>query len=197
MARTSRMSPMSTCPTRPCGWGRFVAALQRIDTAGGPSPRFRAEPVSALDHQFARRDPRPWPRTRMVDRDLATAAWETAMATPAREGPPRWVHADLSPLNLLARHGRLTAVIDFGGLGVGDPAIDMLPAWAWLSATDPRPVPRAEVKPDDATWSPPASGWGLALGLGAVNYYRVTNPVLAGNNGRAIAQIIADYQRTA
>jgi aminoglycoside phosphotransferase (APT) family kinase protein len=98
-------------------------------------------------------------------------------------------------LNLLARHGRLTAVIDFGGLGVGDPAIDMLPAWVWLTPQT-RDLFRAEVKPDDATWSR-GRGWGLALGLGAVNYYRVTNPVLAANNGRAIAQVIADYQRTA
>ena len=174
--------------------GRFVAALQRIDTAGGPPPSFRAEPVSALDDRV-RAEIRGLAADGMVDPDLATAAWETAMATPAWEGPPRWVHADLSPLNLLARHGRLTAVIDFGGLGVGDPAIDMLPAWAWLTPQT-RDLFRAEVKPDDATWSR-GRGWGLALGLGAVNYYRVTNPVLAANNGRAIAQVIADYQRTA
>jgi aminoglycoside phosphotransferase (APT) family kinase protein len=42
---------------------------------------------------------------------------------------PGLVHADLSPLNLLIRHRRLTAVIDLGGLGLGDPAIDRLPAW--------------------------------------------------------------------
>ena len=174
--------------------GRFVAALQRIDTAGGPPPSFRAEPVSTLDDRV-RAEIGGLAADGMVDPDLATAAWETAMATPAWEGPPRWVHADLSPLNLLARDGRLTAVIDFGGLGVGDPAIDMLPAWAWLTPQT-RDLFRAEVKPDDATWSR-GRGWGLALGLGAVNYYLVTNPVLAANNGRAVAQVIADYQRTA
>jgi len=174
--------------------GRFVAALQRIDTAGGSPPSFRAEPVSALDDRV-RAEIRGLAADGMVDPDLATAAWETAMATPAWEGPPCWVHADLSPFNLLACHGRLTAVIDFGGLGVGDPAIDMLPAWAWLTPQT-RDLFRAEVKPDDATWSR-GRGWSLALGLGAVNYYRVTNPVLAANNGRAIAQVIADYQRTA
>ena len=150
--------------------------------------------MSALDDRV-RAEIRVLAADGMVDPDLATAAWETAMATPAWEGPPRWVHADLSPLNLLARHGRLTAVIDFGGLGIGDPAIDMLPAWAWLTPQT-RDLFRAEVKPDDATWSR-GRGWGLALGLGAVNHYRVTNPVLAANNGRAIAQVIADYQRTA
>ena len=55
----------------------------------------------------------------------------------------------------------------------------MLPAWAWLTPQT-RDLFRAEVKPDDATWSR-GRGWGLALGLGAVNYYRVTNPVLAAD----------------
>jgi aminoglycoside phosphotransferase (APT) family kinase protein len=173
--------------------GTFVAALQRIDTAGGPPPTFRAKPVSALDDQV-RAEIRDLPEDGMVDPELATAAWETAMAAPAWAGPPRWVHADLSPLNLLARHGRLTAVIDFGGLGVGDPAIDMLPAWTWLTPQT-RDLFRAEVKPDDATWAR-GRGWGLALGLSAVHFYRVTNPVLAASSGRAIAQVIADYQRT-
>lgn len=63
-----------------------------------------------------------------MDPELATAAWQAALAAPAWARAPVWVHADLHPVNLLARHGQLTAVIDFGGLGAGDPAIDMLPA---------------------------------------------------------------------
>jgi len=174
--------------------GRFVAALQRIDTAGAPPPTFRAEPVSTLDDRV-RTQIRDLAADGTVDPGLATAAWETAIAAPAWEGPPRWVHADLSPLNLLARHGRLSAVIDFGGLGVGDPAIDLLPAWAWLTPHT-RDLFRAEIRPDDATWAR-GRGWGLALGLGAVHRYRVANPVLAASNGHAIAQVLADHQRTA
>jgi aminoglycoside phosphotransferase (APT) family kinase protein len=173
--------------------GRFVAALQRIEAAGGPPPPFRGDPVSTLDNRV-RGEIRDLGADATVDPDLATAAWETALAAPAWEGPPRWVHADLSPLNLLARHGRLTAVIDFGGLGVGDPAIDMLPAWGWLTPRT-RDLFRAEVKADDATWAR-GRGWGLGLGLGAVHRYRVTNPVLANIGKRAIAQVVADYQRS-
>jgi aminoglycoside phosphotransferase (APT) family kinase protein len=173
--------------------GKFVAALQRIDAAGGPPPLFRGGPVGALDDRV-RIQIRDLGADGTVDPGLATAAWETALAAPAWQGPPRWVHADLSPMNLLARHGTLTAVIDFGGLGIADPAIDMLPAWAWLTPQT-RDLFRAQVEADDATWAR-GRGWGLSLALGAVHYYRATNPVMAANGERAISQIIADYQRT-
>src|SRR6266511_2156315 len=89
----------------------------------------------------------------------------------------------------------LGAVIDFGGLGVGDPACDMLPAWTLLTAQT-RDLFRAEAKVDDATWAR-GRGWGLYFGLGAVHVYRVTNPVLAAIGQHAMTQAIADYQRTA
>lgn len=173
--------------------GLFVAALERIDTAGGP-PSFRGGPVSMLDDRV-RGEIRDLGADGTLDPDLATAAWETALAAPAWDGDLVWVHADLSPLNLLARHRRLTAVIDFGGLGLGDPAIDMLPAWEWLTART-RGLFRAETGADDATWAR-GRGWGLGLGLGAAHFYRDSNPALAAIGRHAIAQAIADYQRTA
>jgi aminoglycoside phosphotransferase (APT) family kinase protein len=169
--------------------GRFVAALQRIDATGGP-PSFRGGPVSDLDERV-RGEIRALGADGTVDADLATAVWETAATAPTWDGPPVWVHADLYPVNLLARHGRLTAVIDFGGLGVGDPAIDMLPAWVLLTART-RELFRAEVGVDEATWLR-GRGWGLGLGLGAVHFYRATNPVLAAIGCHAIAEAIADF----
>jgi aminoglycoside phosphotransferase (APT) family kinase protein len=170
--------------------GRFVAALQRVDTTAAP-PSFRGGPVSLLDDRV-RREIRDLSAIGMVDPDLALGAWETAMSAPVWEGPPVWAHADLHPVNLLARHGRLTAVVDFGGLGVGDPAIDMLPAWAWLTA-EARDLFRREVKPDAGTWAR-GRGWGLGLGVGAVHHYRNTNPVLAAIGQRAIREVISDYR---
>ena len=172
--------------------GRFVAALERIDTTGGP-PSFRGGPVSMLDDRV-RGEIRALGADGTLDPGLATAAWETALAAPEWDGDPVWVHADLSPLNLLVRHRRLTAIIDFGGLGLGDPAIDMLPAWEWLTAPT-RGLFRAETRADDATWAR-GRGWGLGLGLGAANFYRHSNPAVAAIGRHAISEAITDYQGT-
>jgi hypothetical protein len=79
------------------------------------------------------------------------------------------------------------AAIDFGGLGVGDPACDMLPAWTLLTAQT-RELFRAEVKVDDATWAR-GRGWGFYLGLGAVHLYRVTNPDPGGSEAITRARL--------
>lgn len=173
--------------------GQFLTALRRIDSTGRP-PSFRGGPVTTLDDDV-RAAIRDLGADGTVDAELATAAWQPAVTAPAWDGPPVWLHADLYPSNLLARHGRLTAVIDFGELGVGDPACDMLPAWALLT-TETRDVFRAEANVDDATWVR-GRGWALALGLGAVRVYRATNPVLATSGQHAIAEAIADYQGNA
>ncbi len=173
--------------------GRFVAALRRFDATGGP-PSFRGGPISTRDDDV-RTAIRDLGADGTVDADAATAAWETALTAPTWDGASVWIHADLHPGNLLARQGRLAAVIDFGGLGVGDPACDMLPAWTLLTAQT-RDLFRAEAKVDDATWAR-GRGWGLYFGLGAVHVYRVTNPVLAAIGQHAMTQAIADYQRTA
>jgi aminoglycoside phosphotransferase (APT) family kinase protein len=63
-----------------------------------------------------------------------TAAWEAALEAPQWPGPPVWIHGDLDARNLLVQEGRLSAVIDFGCLGIGDPAWDVMVAWKVLSA---------------------------------------------------------------
>ena len=62
-----------------------------------------------------------------------------------------WLHADLMPGNLLVSGGRLTAVIDFGCLGTGDPACDLFPAWNLLPP-GARDVFRAALDVDDNAW---------------------------------------------
>jgi aminoglycoside phosphotransferase (APT) family kinase protein len=69
-----------------------------------------------------------------LDPDAVTAVWEAALQEPAWHGPPVWTHGDLLPGNLLVHEGRISAVIDFGCLGVGDPACDLIVAWTLLSA---------------------------------------------------------------
>ncbi len=91
----------------------------------------------------------------------------------------------------MLRHGRLTAVIDVGGLGAGDPAADLVPAWNWLTAPD-RAAFRAEAGADDATWAR-GRGWAPALGLGAAEVYRVTNPVVAAIGRHAIVETTREF----
>jgi aminoglycoside phosphotransferase (APT) family kinase protein len=175
---------------------QFVAALQQIDPLGGPPPgkhnSFRGVPL-------ARRDPATRDAIRALrgtlDANAVTAAWEAALQAPAWQGPAVWLHGDLLASNLLAQHGRLSAVIDFGCLGVGDPACDTMVAWTYLSA-ETRKVFRAALPVDDATWAR-GRGWALSFGLIALPYYQSTNPVLSGIARYAIDEALADHDRAA
>ena len=59
-------------------------------------------------------------------------AWSAALAAPVYSGPPRWLHGDLHPANILVSHGRVSGVIDFGDITAGDPATDLAVAWMLL-----------------------------------------------------------------
>ncbi len=170
---------------------QFISALQGIDATGGPPPEahnsFRGEPLARRDAE-----------TRgaiaalhsTLDSEAVTAAWEAAFQAPEWQGLAVWLHGDLLATNLLAQHGRLSAVIDFGCLGVGDPACDLMVAWTYLSA-DTRNVFRVALQVDDAAWAR-GRGWALSFGLIALPYYQDTNPVLAGIARRAIDEALAD-----
>ncbi|MET9604945.1 aminoglycoside phosphotransferase family protein [Streptomyces sp. NPDC006512] len=175
------------------GLGRFVAALRRVDATGGPRS-FRGGPLAGRDDDV-RAAIRELGADGTVDADTATAAWEEALGLPQWEDAPVWVHGDLLPGNLLVRGGRISAVIDFGTVGVGDPACDMLPAWTLLTSAN-RDRFRDAAGADDGTWAR-GRGWALCFGLTAHRYYRVTNPVLAGIGGRAVSEALADFRRAA
>lgn len=173
--------------------GRFVAALQRVDLPGGP-PSWRGVPLSAREGDvraaLALLDAAGTHADAEVDTAAGTAAWEAALGAAEWAGPPVWTHGDLLPGNLLVRDGRLRAVVDFGGIGVGDPACDLLAAWATFSAAA-REAFRAELRVDDAMWAR-GRGWALCFGLVALPYYRASNPVLAGVARRAVVEVLAD-----
>jgi aminoglycoside phosphotransferase (APT) family kinase protein len=109
------------------------------------------------------------------DLDAAERLWDEAMRLPgAKDRPaPRWYHGDLTAENLLVRDGRLAAVLDFGGLSVGDPAVDLAVAWEVL---DPpaREIFRRKLGVDDATWLR-GRAWALSLTF-MIWYYWATMP---------------------
>lgn len=169
----------------------FLQALQGLDTAGGPRPAAenfrRGMPIADRDAATRRAIGELEGR---VDTRASTAAWEAALRAPGWERAPVWVHTDLLPGNLLVHEGRLTAVIDWGGLGVGDPAVDLITAWSLFSAGT-REVFRAALGVDDATWAR-GRGWALSIALIALPYYWETNPAFTRVARRTLEEVLAD-----
>jgi aminoglycoside phosphotransferase (APT) family kinase protein len=91
----------------------------------------------------------------------------------------------LLPGNVLIDAGRLTAVIDFARLNVGDPACDLQPAWNLFTGHS-RSVFRAETGADEASWLR-GRGWSLAQAVIALPYYWHTNPGMVALATRVIA----------
>jgi aminoglycoside phosphotransferase (APT) family kinase protein len=170
--------------------GEFVVAMRCISLPGGPRAH-RGGPVASLDAETrgAIEELRAIPEEG-VDCDAATAIWEAALRAPGWDGPPVWLHADLMPGNLLVAGGRLTSVIDFGCVGVGDPACDLFPAWNLLPA-DARGAFREAVSVDDAAWTR-GRGRTLSQALIALPYYRKTNPVMARNARHVIKTVLGE-----
>ena len=100
------------------------------------------------------------------------------------------MHGDLLPGNLLVLDGRLSAVIDFGGLDVGDPACDLQAAWN-LFTGESRRIFLAELDVDDAMRLR-GRGWVLAQALVALPYYWHTNPGIVGQGLKALEQVLSD-----
>ena len=126
----------------------FLTELARVDSAGGPlagshsfhrgaHPRFYDDEVqrslAVLDGA--------------IDTVAARRVWDAALSTEIT-APPVWFHGDIAHGNLLVREGRLSAVIDFGTSGVGDPACDLAIAWTMFD-DDARSAFRAGLPWDD------------------------------------------------
>jgi aminoglycoside phosphotransferase (APT) family kinase protein len=145
----------------------FITALRRIDPTGGP------EPAGGRGQPLARRDRYVRDALERVDAPGALELWEEAVAAPEWEGPRVWIHCDLDARNALVRDGRLAAVLDWGGVGIGDPAVDVMAAWK-LVAREERDRFRALLGVDDATWLR-AKGWAVSQALIALGYYTLEN----------------------
>ncbi|MGW7086795.1 aminoglycoside phosphotransferase family protein [Streptomyces sp. NPDC054871] len=122
------------------------------------------------------------------DAAAMTELWDAAMNAPGWNRSPVWCHGDFHTGNLLTIDGRLSAVIDFGELGIGDPACDLTIAFTLMSAQS-RAVFRACLDVDDATWLR-GRGWALATGLNAYTSYAAVNPRVAAATTRQINEAL-------
>ena len=167
----------------------FVTALRRVDTMGAHSRPIgaRGGPLEQGDAQVRRSIAELADR---IDGDAATRSWDESLAAPAWYSEEVWVHGDLLPGNLLVVEGRLSAIIDWGGLHVGDPACDLQPAWN-VFAGESRKRFRDALQVDDASWLR-GRGWALYQAVSALSYYWHSNPGMIRQASHALEQVLAD-----
>ena len=169
----------------------FLAALQSVDTTGGPRPGphnwYRGGTLRTYDGQAQRA------LTTLdghVDVNLAREIWQRALAARS-DGEDSWFHGDVAPGNLLLNDGELAAVIDFGTCGVGDPACDLAIAWTLLTA-DGRQAFRNRLSVDEATWAR-GRGWALWKTLVTCSHTLGDADEPAANALRILGDICSEY----
>lgn len=169
---------------------QFLIALQGIDPTGGPLPGpdnfYRGGDLKAYDAETRQaliilKD--------KIDVDAARKVWESALAT-SWSRPPAWIHGDVSAGNLLVQEGRLSAVIDFGQLAVGDPACDLSIAWTMFAGKS-REVFRSMLSLDEGTWAR-GRAWTLWKALIIAAGLAGSNAVEGAQCWRIIDEVLAD-----
>ena len=86
--------------------------------------------------------------------------------------------------------GRLCAIIDFGGAGVGDPAADVIAAWSVFGRTGQRAF-RDALEVDDGTWNR-ARGFALHQAAMIIPYYCETNPEFVALAKRTVGEVLSE-----
>jgi aminoglycoside phosphotransferase (APT) family kinase protein len=154
---------------------------------------YRGGPLGDVDDSF-RRSLAASREIDGLDLDLyaAVRVWDQVLEVARASDPaPSWYHGDLLAENLLvADDGRLSAVLDFGTLGVGDPAVDLVVAWEVLDP-ESRETFRRAVEVDDATWLR-AMGWALYIAFVTFPYYWDTMPVRCADRRAMVRAVLGD-----
>ncbi len=165
---------------------RFIRELRAADVVAH-APRGGRQPLRSLDG-----DTRAAIEAAggVIEGDRAMAVWERVLAAPPWEGAAVWIHTDLLRPNVLVDAGRLAAVIDFGGVGVGDPAADVIAAWSVFGSVGRR-VFREALGIDDGTYNR-ARGFALHQAVMIIPYYEETNPAFVALAKRTVEEILAD-----
>jgi aminoglycoside phosphotransferase (APT) family kinase protein len=169
----------------------FLVALQQCDTSGGPLPG---------EHNFYRGGDLAIYETETreaikilgdkINVDAVTSVWNAARAS-TWHNPPVWIHGDIATGNLLVKNGQLNAVIDYGQLGIGDPACDLAIAWTFFRG-ESRQAFRQTLQLDPATWAR-GRGWTLWKALIVYAGLSGTNPREVEKSKLIINEVLADH----
>jgi aminoglycoside phosphotransferase (APT) family kinase protein len=165
----------------------FIHGVRAIDTGGRAfSGRGRGGELRSHD---------AWMETcferseQLLDVAQLRRTWATMRVLP-RSARDVMTHGDLIPGNVLVSSGRLAGVIDVGGLGPADPALDLVGAWHLLDA-GPRQVLRDDLTCEDLEWER-GKAWAFEQSMGAVWYYVESNPAMSLMGQRTLQRIMAD-----
>jgi spectinomycin phosphotransferase len=171
----------------------FLVALHKINPHNGPMPGshnfYRGGSLKVYDTQTRQAIEK---LKNKIDVTAATQIWETALATRWNK-PPVWVHGDISLANLLIHDDILIAVIDFGGMAVGDPACDLAIAWTFFTG-ESRKVFRTAINLDEATWAR-ARAWALWKAIIVAAGICETNNIEGRECWQIIDELITDYKQ--
>jgi aminoglycoside phosphotransferase (APT) family kinase protein len=126
---------------------------------------------------------------RLLDVPRLRQVW-SMMRTLPRTAVDTMTHGDLVPGNVLVSDGRLAGIIDVGGLGPADPALDLVGAWHLLEAA-PRQALRRDLRCDDLEWDR-GKAWAFEQAMGLVWYYLDSNPAMSRMGQRTLQRILTD-----
>lgn len=118
--------------------------------------------------------------------------WEKSLTIPSWTEEPVLVHGDIHAGNLLMKNGNISAVIDFGLMGTGDPAVDLIVNWSLLS-NGARKRFRDVLRTDDNTWLRGRS-WAFTTAIIALSYYRHSNPFMTNMSKQIISEVLIDFR---
>lgn len=164
----------------------FVRQLQSLDRVAELPPAGRL-PLSGLDRLTTETAEQA---KHLIDAKAVLGVWKDLLSTPPWDEAPVWIHGDLLRPNLLVKDGKLSAVLDFGSSGKGDPAFDLVPAWSVFGSRG-RQVFRDELSPDQAVWDR-ARAYALHQAVLIIPYYQHSNPEFTRDALRTVSEVLAD-----
>ncbi|NUW40631.1 aminoglycoside phosphotransferase family protein [Nonomuraea rhodomycinica] len=125
-----------------------------------------------------------------LDVDRLRDLWAKMRNLPRDPAGDVMTHGDLIPGNVLVSDGRLSGILDVGGFGPADPALDLVSAWHLLE-TGPRQVLRERLGCDDVEWER-GKAWAFQQAMGLVWYYLDSNPAMSRLGRRTLERILAE-----
>ncbi|OYU46006.1 MAG: phosphotransferase [Burkholderiales bacterium PBB4] len=177
------------------GLADFLKALHHgVDDPVSPhAPRnpVRGCPLADRQHAVEARLSRLRQHTDAVTLQV-DAAWQKALDAPASTQDV-WLHGDLHPRNILTQHGKLSAILDWGDLGIGDAATDL--ASVWMVLDDPTARQRAldRYAPDTHLLAR-ARGWAVSFGSLLLDTGRLDHPQHAQIGAACLRRLSQDYR---